>query len=368
MRPPLMARPLRLVLTTDAVGGVWTYATDLARGLSARGVEVTLAVLGPPPSEAQAAEAAPLGRLLVTGLPLDWTGADAATLLAAGQVLAALARETGADLVHLNSPALAAGGAFGLPLVIGCHSCVATWWSTMRSEPLPPDLARQRDLVAAAYRSADVLVAPSQAFAGMTAEHYGLREAPRVVHTGRRPSPVPAVLGGEGILAAGRLWDEGKNFALLSRIAPHLGLPIEVAGADAAPGGAAVRLPGLRHLGLLGAEEMAERFAAAGIFVSPARYEPFGLAALEAASAGCALLLADIPSFREIWGDAADYAAPDDEAGFLAGLRCLAGDAALRARRGAEAQARAARYTDDAMAEAMLGLYRSVLPALEVAA
>ena len=41
-----MARPLRLVLTTDAVGGVWTYATDLARGLSARGVEVTLAVLG----------------------------------------------------------------------------------------------------------------------------------------------------------------------------------------------------------------------------------------------------------------------------------------------------------------------------------
>ena len=35
----------------------------------------------------------------------------------------------------------------------------------------------------------------------------------------------------------------------------------------------------------------------AAIFFSPALYEPFGLGVLEAAARGCALVLADIPSF-----------------------------------------------------------------------
>ena len=39
----------------------------------------------------------------------------------------------------------------------------------------------------------------------------------------------------------------------------------------------------------------------AGVFVVPALYEPFGLAALEAASGACPLVLADIPSLRELW-------------------------------------------------------------------
>src|SRR5438309_233129 len=33
-------------MTADVVGGVWTYAVDLSRALAARGVAVTLAVIG----------------------------------------------------------------------------------------------------------------------------------------------------------------------------------------------------------------------------------------------------------------------------------------------------------------------------------
>jgi glycosyltransferase involved in cell wall biosynthesis len=106
---------------------------------------------------------------------------------------------------------------------------------------------------------------------------------------------------------------------------------------------------------------MASCLAVHAIFVSPARYEPFGLAVLEAAQAGCALVLSDIPSFREIWGDAADYVAPDDEEGFLHALRTLSDDPALRTRRGTAARKRAGLYTDDAMVEGMLDLYRDVL-------
>ena len=52
-----MTVPKLVLMTADCVGGVWTYALDLARALSARGVSVALATMGRPPSGAQRAEA-----------------------------------------------------------------------------------------------------------------------------------------------------------------------------------------------------------------------------------------------------------------------------------------------------------------------
>jgi glycosyltransferase involved in cell wall biosynthesis len=60
----------------------------------------------------------------------------------------------------------------------------------------------------------------------------------------------------------------------------------------------------------LSAREVAERLAERPVFVSASRYEPFGLAVLEAARAGCALLLSDIPTFRELWAGAAAFVRP----------------------------------------------------------
>ncbi|WP_424811378.1 glycosyltransferase family 4 protein [Roseococcus sp. YIM B11640] len=356
--PPLVTS---ILLTTDAVGGVWTHTLDLARGLVARNVEVTLAVLGPRPTPAQAEAARAAGcRLHITDLPLDWMGADDKALEAAGAALGSLAESSGAGIVHLNSPALAASLDLRIPLVVGCHSCVATWWETMRDTTPPEEFARQRALVAAGYAVADALVAPSRSFARMTEAHYGLRRQPWVVPNGRPPRTMTNGVR-DGVLAAGRLWDEAKNIALLDRIAPRLAAPILVAGPLAAPHGRSAAFPKLWHLGALDSGEMARCYAANGIFVSPARYEPFGLAVLEAAQAGCALVLSDISSFREIWGDAAIYVAPEDDEGFLQALQMLCADPALRVQRGGAAYRRASLYTDDAMVEGMLNLYRDVL-------
>ena len=41
------AAPRHLLMTADAVGGVWTHALELAAALAPLGVRTTLAVLGP---------------------------------------------------------------------------------------------------------------------------------------------------------------------------------------------------------------------------------------------------------------------------------------------------------------------------------
>jgi len=107
---------------------------------------------------------------------------------------------------------------------------------------------------------------------------------------------------------------------------------------------------------------VADLLACAAVFVSAARYEPFGLAVLEAAQAGCALVLSDIPTFRELWDGAARFVAPQDEAAIAAAITAVLDDPAERGGLEAAARERARRYTLEAMAEGMLAVYGSVLP------
>ena len=81
-----MTVPLRLLLVTDAVGGVWVYSLELARALKAFGIQTVLAVMGPSPSAGQREEARGL-KLIDTGLPLDWLDTNAAELRRAGREL-----------------------------------------------------------------------------------------------------------------------------------------------------------------------------------------------------------------------------------------------------------------------------------------
>src|SRR3954470_23112152 len=52
----------RILMTSDAAGGVWTYTIELVSELAARGFEVTVAVMGPAPSAGQIADFAGIGR------------------------------------------------------------------------------------------------------------------------------------------------------------------------------------------------------------------------------------------------------------------------------------------------------------------
>ena len=352
--------PRRVLLTADAVGGVWTHALELARGLAGRGVEVLLATLGPAPDAMQrrAAFAVPGLRLALTGLSLEWQD-RAGPLDAAGRRrLLALARAFRPDIVHANGFREAAG--FKAPVLLTAHSCVTTWWRACRGGDPPPEWDAYAAGVREGLAAADALAAPTAAFLAAFADAWDPLPPARVVQNGLDLPPPPAGPRRPVVLAAGRLWDEAKGIASLAAVAPLLPWPVEVAGEAAAVG------EGLHHLGRLAPAELHARMAEAAIFAAPARYEPFGLGILEAATQGCALVLGEVPSLVKLWKGAARFVPPGEPEALQAALAELIADASARERLAAAARERAADYTRARMAEGYLGLYADLLAARRV--
>jgi glycosyltransferase involved in cell wall biosynthesis len=333
---------------------------DLAQGLAQRGIEVVLAVIGPPPDGPQQAAARRIKGLVLceTGLPLDWTARTSEEVADASRALADLSRTTSAAIAHLHSPALASEPGFPCPVVASIHSCLATWWQAVKgSSPLPDDFRWRIAQTGAGLRRASVTTAPSHAFALAVGSAYGTTP-PIVVHNGRAGEPAaPALKRDAFAFTAGRLWDEGKNVAAIDRAAARLDIPIHAAGPLTGPGGARATFSHLRTLGPLDAAATAAHMRRAPVYVSSARYEPFGLSVLEAASNGAALVLSGIPVFRELWSDAAIFTEPDDDLDIAASIDTLLNDEPLRARLAAAARERARRFGAEAMTERMLAIY-----------
>ena len=348
----------RLLLTTDAVGGVWQYSTDLARALQPFGYEVVLAVLGPGLNAIQRAEARAITglTLIETGLELDWLTSEPEPILQAEVRLAALARDVDADLVQLHTPALVSARAYDCPVLAVLHSCVATWWEAVRGGDMPADFEWRTALVSQGLRRATLVVPPSAAFGEAARRRYGLTSAPATVHNGRAFTVKRAAMQ-DYVFTAGRLWDGGKNVRVLDAAAGRLGVPFKAAGPLRAPHGEVFRLENGHHLGELAAPRLAKYLAQRPVFASAALYEPFGLAVLEAAMAGCALVLSDIPTFRELWDGAAVFVDPRDPEAFAQAITEMIGDMASRVEAGQRAQARSQQYTPTAMATQMAGLY-----------
>ena len=344
------------MLTADAVGGVWQYTLDLARGLGERGVACVLAVLGPEPGPGQRAEAAAVVGLevIATGLPLDWTAEDADAMRHAQGRLRALAALLGTGGIHLHSPALVGAERWPAPVVAVSHSCVATWWRAVRSGPLPEDFAWRTSLAVEGLSHADAAIAPSAAHAEALRQVYGVQV--QVVRNGRDPIRLPDVPRRRAAFTAGRLWDEGKDIAALDRAAAGFDAPIRAAGPIRGPNGQAVEVSTLHLLGPLDGADLAAEFASAAAYVSTSRYEPFGLAVLEAAQAGLPLVLSDIPTFREMWDGAALFVRPGDQAGLLAALRQAVDQPDNL---GERARHKAAEYTLVAMVEGTLAIHRA---------
>lgn len=354
-------RRLRVLITADTVGGVWPFAIELATQLVAAGDRVLLAAMGQAPSAAQGEQACAIDGLEfhARAYRLVWMRDPWNDLDDAGEWLGGLARSFAPDVIHLNDLALA-DRAWPAPVLLSAHSCVCSWWQAVHGHAAPAEWNHYRKCVGASLRAADRVVAPSRAMLHALVAQHGPIASYDVIHNGRTPPVATRTAKQPFVLGAGRLWDEAKNLTMLASIAPRLPWPVYLAGAVDHPDGGQAETSRAHPLGPLSPSSLSRWMARASIYALPARYEPFGLSALEAAQHGCALVLGDIPSLREVWGDAALYVAPDDPDALAAAIVRLIHNETLRSDMARRASVRARRYDPSLMAARYRRSYMAV--------
>jgi glycogen(starch) synthase len=359
MRP---GGPRRVLMSADTVGGVWTYAIELARALGGNGIEVALATLGGRASREQRLEARQIGtvELFESEYRLPWMEQPWADVRRAADWLLELAAQTTPDIVHLNEPVFGAL-AWPAPTLAVAHSCVVSWWHAVRGTAPPDEWVRYRREMGRGLRAAQRVVAPSRWMLDAVRRFYGVSGG-LVIANGRYSADLEPEAKEPLVFAAGRLWDQAKNLLALEPIAETLAWPIYIAGEPCPPGGGnQVTAEHVHLLGQLPPAALAAWLRRASIYAFPARYEPFGLSVLEAALAGCALVLSDLPTLRELWDGAAIFVSPEQPGDLRLALEGLVADSALRQALAMRARRHALQYTPARMGRAYLQIYADLL-------
>jgi glycosyltransferase involved in cell wall biosynthesis len=352
---------VHVLMTTDTLGGVFNYALSLCAWLSRHEVRVTLASMGQALSTEQRCALERTGAgLRESTYRLEWMDEPWSDVRSAGDWLLELEQELRPNVIHLNGYAHA-GLSWSAPVCLVAHSCVCSWFRAVRNQPAPERYSRYRRAVATGLAAARRVVAPTRAMLDMLRREYGVPERAEVIPNGVLLPRAEVVAKQSYVLAAGRVWDAAKNVGALQEAARSVPWPIRVAGEATAPEASArAEFPDLELLGLLARDELAAKMQEAAIFAAPAAYEPFGLSILEAAGHRCALVLGDIPSLRELWGECALFVSPKDSGALAQALNRLITDAPLRERLADLAQQRAQSYGLERMARAYLRLYHSL--------
>ena len=357
----LITVPRRVLMTADTLSSVWTYSLEIARTLCEQDVEIALATMGAPLTEAQWREAADIPNLGIfeSNYKLEWMHNPWDDVHAAGEWLLVLERKVRPDVVHLNS---CTHGMlpWKAPRLVVAHSDVLSWWRAVKGEDAPPHWEEYRRNVSEGLQSADVVVALSRAMLREVKDRFGPFHRAEIIPHGREISfrHVPKQ---DFIFSSGRVWDEAKNIRVLAAAARDLSWPVCVAGEKHDPEGRTVSFENVQLLGKLSRWQMAERLERAQVFCLPARYEPFGLSVLEAALAGCALVLGDIPSLREIWGDTAVFVPPNETDALRETLQHLIANPELRRDLAERAHERALDFTALRMTSSYLALYSELM-------
>ena len=361
---------MRILMTTDTVGGVWTYTQEHVLGLlqADPAIKLFLYTVGSSKTEEQSewlreVRSRYTDRFGFDGarIPLEWEPNNASVRADEPGLLAA-ASSFKPDLLHSNQYCY---GALPVtcPRLVVAHSDVLSWHEAVHSLPPGPSawLDRYRQLVHRGLAGVDALVAPTRWMLQAFGAEFGLPERARVIPNGIALRPAAPRERRLQAITAGRLWDRGKNIAMLQTLEPPV--PLLVAGQkrhnDATL--AWQERPDVHLLGPVPHHKLLVLFQQSRLYVSTALYEPFGLAALEAARSGCALLSLDIPSMREVWGGAALYF--NGAAELQALLKRLADDPEMLAAAQARSLEASRAYTRERMAGEYLALYRELLAA-----
>ncbi len=341
----LRALPRRVLMTADAVGGVWHYALELARGLTGSDVEVVLAVLGPPPAPEQELAAAAIDGLTLVhgGFALEWMPGAERDLDAPARGSSSWRSAFAPDLIHLNGFAHATLP-WRAPTVVVAHSCVLSWWRAVHGVDAPAEWAE---------------LPPADACGTARGRPRGGADAAHSWSSCRRSMAPCDARCRSGTAARRSSRPATRQGAADLRGRAGLGQRQEPASArgDSAPARLAARhrrrrrAAARRWRGRAMARAAVRRLRC-GAGTPGHRRSSCRRATSRSGSRrsrrpwrGCALVLGDIPTLRELWDGAALFVPPDDPEELVSALQ--------RARRG-PGVARAARRSGEVARRGLL--------------
>jgi glycogen synthase len=367
---------VHVLVTADSLSGSWTYARELVTGLVTRGVRVTLVSFGEIPLPEQTLWMDHLHGLdyRPTAFRLEWMQEAEEDLPESSAFLAALVRELRPDVLHLNQYCYG-DLPVDVPRVVMAHGDLITFAQAVHDRPPRPAryLSWYRNVILRGLAGADAVVAPSAWMLDRISSCYGRPQRSEVIYPGRNPIFFnPYVSKDDCVLAVGRLVDASKQVFLLTQEAHPL--PVCIVGSEQTvsvpriPIRADVKVStDQTSVAIRGPQTEAQLralYSRAAIYAATSRYEPLGMAALEAAFSRCAIVANDIPSFREIWGDAALYFRTNDASSLADSIRVLNEDRPMRRAYAELAYTRAReRFTTKRMIDDLLQLYRSLTSA-----
>jgi glycosyltransferase involved in cell wall biosynthesis len=298
--------------------------------------------------------------------PLEWMHNPWRDLDESGEWLLRLEATLQPDIIHLNSFGYGALP-FSAPKIVVAHSDVFSWWWAVKGEAPTPDWQEYYQRVCTGLNSADMVIAPSQFMIEQIEKLYAPTTPCKVIYNCREASLFGPREKMPLVMSIGRIWDEAKNIRLLLHAASHVASGIRLAGDNAfEQNGLMDSAPNVQYLGKLRTDEVAANLAVASVYALPAKYEPFGLSVLEAALSGCALVLGNIPSLREIWQDAALFVDMEDAPGLALTINQLLADNNMLQQYASKAFERAKAFAPETMAPKYLQAYRQLITQKEL--
>jgi glycogen synthase len=372
---------LHVLVTADTLSGYWTYARELVTGLVSRNVRVTLVTFGEIPLPDHIAWMDRLHSLEFrpTAFRLEWMDEAPKDFQESSAFLANLVAEVRPDILHLHQ--FRYGNLFvNVPRVIVAHGDLISWAQSVQAKtPRPTQWSNSyRNTVIQGIAAADAVVAPSEWMLDSIQANYVCPRRGEVIYPGRNPIFFNPYIGkDDSVLSIGRLIDAGRQVSLLTQHAHSV--PVCIVGSEQTvpvpriPIRADVKVSTDRTmLAIRGPQTEAQLralYSRAAVYAATPRYEPLGTALIDAAFSRCAIVANDIPSFREMWGDAALYFRTNDASSLAATLRQLDTNRALRQAYADRALAHAReRFTATRMIDSHLDLYRSLISANSLAA
>jgi glycogen synthase len=360
---------MHILITADTVGGVWIYTQELVTGLLARGHRITLVSFGdlPNPTEQYQLDRQENLQYFPTTYRLEWMQDSAQDVAESCSFVSNVIEEVKPDVLHFNQYCYGAVDS-EVPKVVVAHSDVVSWWNAVHgtNPPLCEWSEWYQSTVNMGLARADVVIAPSQWMMDALIHHYDVPACRRVIYNGRSASLFDSTRPKNGnALSVGRIWDPGKQAALL--FSCKTSTPLHIVGPIKAPGldASALSIAHRSNIKLCGPQEGKDLrllYAESGTYIATSQYEPFGLAPVEAALSRCALVTNDLPVFRELWEDAAFFFAKNDADALADVIQQLSDCPELREEYAARAYRRALdRFDAERMVAEYEGLYQQLV-------